>query len=145
MGKSIIYAPGRILCTYLTVFSWFLISFVMGGVGRAGRTSCFMHLLLQSLSMGSETSFVGSCASNHLCTYYLYSPVHNVFGCVHIHYLGKWEEVARLLSPGPPFLVIFSTVFLFSLSPSFSQLSLTVVNNKSTIYAVCTEQAPTKI
>jgi hypothetical protein len=31
---------------YLTVVSWFRISFVMGGVARAGRTSSFMHLLL---------------------------------------------------------------------------------------------------
>jgi hypothetical protein len=28
-----------------------------------------------------------------LCTYDLYSPVHNVFGCVHIHCEGKWEGV----------------------------------------------------
>jgi hypothetical protein len=35
------------------------------------------------------------------------------------------------LSPGPSFLVIFSTVFLSSSSPSFSQLSLTVVDKKN--------------
>ncbi len=35
----------------------------------AGRTSSFMHLLLHPLSMGPETSLVGSSASNHLCTY----------------------------------------------------------------------------
>jgi hypothetical protein len=28
--------------------------------------------------MGPETSLVGSCAQNHLCTYDLYSPVHNI-------------------------------------------------------------------
>jgi hypothetical protein len=40
----------RILCT-LQLISWFLISFVMGGAARAGRTSSFMHLLLHPPSV----------------------------------------------------------------------------------------------
>jgi hypothetical protein len=37
------------------------------------------------LSMGPETSLVDSCAENHLCTYDLYSPVHNVLdACISI-------------------------------------------------------------
>jgi|688.fasta_scaffold290072_1 hypothetical protein len=76
---------------YLTVSSWFLISFIMGGAawagrlssfmhlsGRAGGLGFFMHLLPNPHSMGPETSVVGSCNWNHLCTYDLYSPGHNV-------------------------------------------------------------------
>ncbi len=37
---------------YLTVSSWFLISFVMGGAARAGRLSYFMHLLPQPPQYG---------------------------------------------------------------------------------------------
>jgi hypothetical protein len=56
-----------------------LISFVLvGGGGRAGRLSSFMHLLPTPHSMGPETSLVGSCAENHLCTCDLYNPVHTV-------------------------------------------------------------------
>jgi hypothetical protein len=43
--------------------------------------------------------------------------------------------LARLLSPGPSFLVIFSAVFFFSPLPSFPQLSLTVIDKKSATYA----------
>ncbi len=39
-----LYAP-EVHIMYLTVSSWFLMSFVMGGMARAGRLSSFMHLL----------------------------------------------------------------------------------------------------
>jgi hypothetical protein len=39
---------------YLTVVSWFLISFVRGGAARAGRTSFFMHLLLHPPQYGPQ-------------------------------------------------------------------------------------------
>ncbi len=48
-----VYAP-KAHIMYLTVFSWFLISFVMGGggVALAGWLSSFMHLLPHPLQYG---------------------------------------------------------------------------------------------
>ncbi len=75
---------------YLTVPSWFLISFVMGGssaVVLLNRTSAVM--LLNRTGGPWNLPIV----HNTLCTYDLYVPVRNGFWCVHIHYLSKWERV----------------------------------------------------
>ncbi len=97
---------------YLTVVSWFRISFVMGG-SRPGRAIKFLYapelpeqddkvpLCFCSstpISMGPETSLVGSCALNHLCTYDLYSPVHNVLDACIITSI-TWAS-GRGLGPG---------------------------------------------
>jgi hypothetical protein len=50
----------------------------MGEAARAGRTCHLCTCSAIPLSMGPETSLVGSCASNHLCIYDLYSLLHNV-------------------------------------------------------------------
>jgi hypothetical protein len=60
----------------------FLISFVMGGPEQGEQ----VHLCTCSstpLSMCLETSLVGSCAENRLCTYDLYSLCIVLDECTH--------------------------------------------------------------
>jgi hypothetical protein len=108
-GRTVkIYASGG---AYYVPYSCLLISnkFCNGGGGgraQAGRTSSFMILLLHPLSMGPETSLVGSCTQNHLCTYDLYIPVHNVLNaCISI----TWGSRRGL---GPEILEFSSSLWI---------------------------------
>ncbi len=85
------YAPEAHIM-YLIVSSWFLISLVMGGVARAGRFSSLMHLLPHPPQYGPWNLPRGLLYINHLCTYDLHSPVHNVLDA----FLGpKWHSPIR--------------------------------------------------
>jgi hypothetical protein len=87
----------RILCRYRTVVSWFLISFVMEGKARTGRTSSFMHLLLYPPQYGPcICNLAPAWALVHKTTYMhlrFIQPCAYCLGCIHNHYLGKWEGV----------------------------------------------------
>ncbi len=88
-GLLVIMHRRRILCTLQLHLT-------------AGRTSSFMHLLLHPLSMGPETSLVGSSASNHLCTYDLYSPKwHLPIGLMPFH---KAQKTLKFQGPTPSHL-----------------------------------------
>ncbi len=107
-GYWMIFVPEANI-VYLTVSSWFLISFVMGGGGAAwaGRLSSFMHLSGPSRAV----KFFYTPAPTHPLVWALKPPSQALvnkttyapmiytalcimfWGSVHIHYLGNWEGV----------------------------------------------------
>ncbi len=67
----------------------------MGGATRAGRISSFMHVLLHPPSVWA-LKLPSLALVHYLCTYDLYSPVHNVLdACISI----TWAS-GRGLGPG---------------------------------------------
>ncbi len=100
-GKKNFYAPEAHIM-YLTVSSWFLISFVLGGAAWAGRLSSFMHLSgpskinfeffgpqmalacrLNAISQGLKTlNFQGSTPSHLPSLWICTHPKHYARGCI---------------------------------------------------------------
>jgi hypothetical protein len=83
---------------YLTVVSWFLISFVCnggggGGKARRGRTSSCMYLLLDPPKYGPWNLPLGLLCIKPPMHLWCIQPCAQCLGCMHNHYLGKWEGV----------------------------------------------------